>query len=205
MITRQVTYWIMNIDSIDIIDSQTEKGRCSPNNSIKFETETIKASFCDYSDAFILLTGDIKVAADDDTDVAFKNYASFSKCKTEINYVFVDEANHIYVAMPMYNLIEYSDNYADTPGSLRQFKREEVRDSNANLTVDISELFTYKASLLGKTTHVVDNTNRSAKSTKLVVPLKYLSDFLTSLEMPLINCEIHLELNCIEDCILSSA
>ena len=97
-----------------VIDSQTAKDKCNTNNSIKFETETIKSSICDYSDAFILVTGDITINADNDTHVAFKNCAPFSTCKTEINDVFIDEANHIYVAMPMYNLIEYSYNYADT-------------------------------------------------------------------------------------------
>ena len=52
-----------------------------------------------------------------------------------------DEVNHIYIAMHVYNLIEYSDNYPDTSGSLWQFKRDEVTDKNANLTIDISESF----------------------------------------------------------------
>ena len=55
--------------------------------------------------------------------------------------VFVDEANHIYIAMPMYNLIEYSDNYSDTPGSLWQFKRDEIPANNADLTIDNCESF----------------------------------------------------------------
>ena len=63
-------------------------------------------SLCDYLDAFILVIGDIKVTADNNTDLAFKNCAPFSICKTEINDVFIDEANHIYIAMPTYNLIE---------------------------------------------------------------------------------------------------
>ena len=109
-----------------VIDSQTAKDKYNPNNSTKFERETIKSSLCDYSDVFILVTGDITVAADDDTHVAFKNCSPFSTCKLEINDVFIDEANHIYIAMPMYNLIEYSDNYSDTSGSLWQFKRDEV-------------------------------------------------------------------------------
>ena len=69
-------------------------------------TESIKSSLCDYSDAFILVTGDITVTANDNTDVAFKNCAPFSSCKTEINDVFIHEANHIYIAIRMYNLIE---------------------------------------------------------------------------------------------------
>ena len=97
-----------------VIDSQTAKDKYNQNNSIKFETASIKSSLCDNSHAFVLVTGDITVTADNNTDVAFKNCAPFSTCKTEINDVFIDEANHIYIPMPMYNLIEYSDNYSDT-------------------------------------------------------------------------------------------
>ena len=76
--------------------------------------------------SFILVTGDIRVAVNDNTDVAFKNCASFSTSKTEINDAFVDEGNHIHIAMPMYNLIEYIDNYSGTSRSLWQFYRDEV-------------------------------------------------------------------------------
>ena len=124
-----------------VIDSQTTKGKYKQGDTIKFETETIKSSLCDYSDAFILVTGNITVAANSNTDVAFKDCAPFSTCTTKINYIFVDEANHIYTAMPTYNLIEYSDNYSDTSGSLRQFKRDEVPANNANLTIDNSDSF----------------------------------------------------------------
>ena len=117
----------------DFIDTQTAKGKCNQNNSIKFETETIKSSLCDYSDALILVTRDRLVTENNDTDVSFKNSAPFSACKTEINDVFIDEANHIYIAMPMYNFIGYSDNYSDTSGSLWQFKRDEVPVDNADL------------------------------------------------------------------------
>ena len=96
-------------------DSQTANDKYNQNNSIKFEKESIKSSLCDYSAAFILVTGDITVAADNNTDVAFKNCASFSTFMTEINDVFIDEANQIYFATPMYNLIENSDYYSDTP------------------------------------------------------------------------------------------
>ena len=188
-----------------VIDSQTTKGKYKQGDTIKFETETIKSSLCDYSDAFILVTGNITVAANNDTDVAFKNCAPFSTCTTKINDVFVDEANHIYIAMPMYNLIEYSNNYSDTSGSLWQFKRDEVLAKNVDLTIDNSQSFKYKAALLGKAADAVNNTNSSVKEAKIVLPLKYLSNLLRSLEMPLINCKVFLEINWIEDCILSSA
>ena len=122
-----------------IKESQAVKGKYDQNNSIKFETESLKSSLCDYSDAFILVTGDTKVAANNDTDVAFKNCPPFSTCKTEINDVFIDEANHICITMAMYNLIEYSDNYSDTSGSLWQFKRDEVPPNDADLSIDNSQ------------------------------------------------------------------
>ena len=133
-----------------VIDSQTTKGKYKQGNIIKFETETIKSSLCDYSDAFILVTGNITVAAGNNTDVAFENCAPFSTCTTNINDTFVDKANHIYIAMPIYNLIKYSDNYSDTSGNLWQFKRDEVTNKNPDLTIDYSQSFKYKAALLGK-------------------------------------------------------
>ena len=119
-------------------DSQTAKGKNKQSDPIKFETETIKSSLCDYSDAFVLFAGNITVNADNNTDVAFKNCAPFSTCTTKINDIFVDEAIHIFIAMPMYNLIEYSDNYSDTSGGLWQFKRDDVPANNADLTIDNS-------------------------------------------------------------------
>ena len=96
------------------IDSQTAKGKYNQNNSIKFERESIRPSISDYSDAFALVTGDVTVTANNNTDFALKNCAPFSTCKAKINDVFVDEANQIHIAMPMYNLIGYSDGYSDT-------------------------------------------------------------------------------------------
>ena len=81
-----------------VIDSQSAKGKYKQGGTIKFETENIKSSLCDYSDAYILVTGDVTVDAGNNTDGAFKNYTPFSTCNTEINDVFVDEENHIYIA-----------------------------------------------------------------------------------------------------------
>ena len=83
-----------------------------------------------------MVTGNIAaVAPDDNTKVAFKICAPFRKCRIQINENFIDEAEHINIAMTMYNLIEYSDNYSDTSGSLWQFKRDEI-EGNVDLTVD---------------------------------------------------------------------
>ena len=70
----------------------------------------------------------------------------------------------------MYNLIEYSDNYSDTSGTLWQFKRDEVpANNNEHLTINNSELFKYKAALLGETANR-NNGKSSVKDTKTAVP-----------------------------------
>ena len=101
-----------------VIDSES-KGVYSHENPIKFLTSSLESSLCDYSDGYILVTGNIAVeGADDNTKVSFKNCAPFRKCRTEINKTFIDKAGHINITMPMHNLIGYSDNYSDTSGSL---------------------------------------------------------------------------------------
>ena len=105
--------------------------------------------------------------------------------------------------MPMYNLIEYLDNYQDSSATLYQYKRDEPPEANAvaDLAAINSSFFKYKISLLG---------NRSVAggivrlNVKVVVPLKYLSNFFRSLEMPLINCKIKLNLTCKKECVLST-
>ena len=133
------------------------------------------------------MTGDIKVTGiAEDTDVAFKNCAPFTRRVTHINDEHVETAENLDIIMPMYNSIEYSDNYADSSGSLYQFKRDEspTNDNGSpnNVASDISTFFKYKASLLGKADDA-GGDDRSLKNIKLVVPLKYLSNFLRSLEM----------------------
>ena len=103
----------------------------------------------------------------------------------------------------MYNLIEYSDNYSDTSGSLWQFKRDEIIN-NADVTNDNNApSFKYKANLIGNT--VADGANRKKENVKIAVPLKYLSNFWRSLEMPLINCKVELSLKWYERCLLTTA
>ena len=151
------------------------------DSTIKFETKVIKPNLCDYSDAYILVTGDIKVTGiAADTNVAFKNCAPFTRCITHINDEHIESAENLNIIITMYNLIEYSDNYADSSGSLYHIKRDEspTNDDGNPLNVDLdnSASFKYKASLLGKTTDA-DGNDRSLKNTKIVVPLKYLSNF----------------------------
>ena len=158
-------------------------GRGNENHAtIKFETKVIKPNLCDYSDADILVTGYIKVEdVATNTNVAFRNCASFTRCVTHINDEHVETVENLDIIMPMYNLIEYSDDYADSSGSLYQFKRDESPMNDAenplNVASDNSTFFKYKASFLGKATDA-DGDDRSLKNTKIVVPLKYLSIFL---------------------------
>ena len=124
-----------------------------------------------------------------------------------MNDEHVETTENLDIIMPMYNLIEYFDNYADSSGSLYQFKRDESPMNDAenplNAALDNSTSFKYKASLLGKATDA-DGNDRSLKNTK-IVSLKYLSNFFRSLEMPLINCKIHLELNWNNNCVMYGA
>ena len=164
------------------------KRNYSHQNQIRLLTNSLESSLCDYSDAYILVTGNINVTCGgDDTKVAFKNSAPFEKCRTEINETFVYEADISNITMPMYNLIEYSDNYSDTSGSLWQFRRDEI-EGDVDLTIDNAPSFKYKANLIGDT--VADGANTKKENVKIAVPLKYLSNFWTLLEMPLINCKI---------------
>ena len=133
------------------------------------------------------------------TQVAFKNCAPFEKYRTEINETFIDETDFVNITMPMYNLIEYSDNCSDISGSLWQFKRDEIVN-NADVRNDNAPSFKYKASLIGNT-----EANGTKNGVKIAVPLKYLSNFWRSLEMPLINCKVELSLKWYERCLLTVA
>ena len=99
----------------------------------------------------------------------------------------------------MYNLIEYSDNYSDTSGSLCHFKRDEITN-NADVSSDNASSFKYKANLTGNT-----EANGTKNGVKIAVPLKYFSNFCRSLEMPLINCKVELSLKWYERCLLTAA
>ena len=109
--------------------------------------------------------------------------------------------------MPMYNLIEYSDNYQDSSATLYQYKRDEPPedDTVANLTANNSDSLKYKIKLLGNVTEIAgDAAGVRRLNVKAAVPLKYLSNFFRSLELPLINCKIKLNLTWKKECLLST-
>ena len=135
--------------------------------------------------------------------MALKNCAPFGKCNLEINDKHVDTAENLDIVMPMYNLIEYSDNYQDSSATLYQYKRDEPPEANAtaDLTAINSSSFKYKISLIGDP--ALDN-NITKFSVKVVVPLKYLSNFCRSVEMPLIISKIKLNLTWKKECVVST-
>ena len=160
----------------------------------------LKSSLCDYSGAYIFVKGTISVTnsaaaggAGNSTNikVIFKNCAPFTNCIIEINNTQIDNAKDIDIVMPMYNLIEYSNNYAKTTGSLWQYCKDiPARDDNniiENFTGgNTTDSFNFKAKITGQT------GNNVTKDVEIMVPLKYLSNFWKTLEIPLINCEVSL-------------
>ena len=133
----------------------------------------------------------------------FKNNAPFINCITKINGIKIDNAEDLDVVMPMYNLFEYSKNYRKTTGSLWICYRDETNSSigGNNITHSIlnSESFDYKANFME---NGVTHNNLTKNDVKVVVPLKYLSNFWRSLNIPLINCEVELILTWFKNCVL---
>ena len=142
------------------------------------------------------------------TRLALKNCAPFTKCNLEINDEHVDTAENLDIVMPINNLIEYSDNYQHSSATVYQCKRDEPPedDAVADLTAGNSDSFKYKIKLLGKIDQLAaDAACVGRLNVKVVVPLKYLSNFFRSLEMPLINCKVKLNLTWKKECVLSTA
>ena len=101
---------------------------------VKFDTEIVRPFLCDYSDAYILVPGNIKVRKGNDaTRVAIKNCHPFNRASFKLNKEQVDTADNLDLTMNLHNMLEYSDNYADTTASLYQYKRPEPRDNNDNI------------------------------------------------------------------------
>ena len=103
----------------------------------------IKPNLCDYSDAYILVIGNITATGGNNNgnNVVFKNCAPFTKCITHINDEYLETSENLDIIRPMYNLLEYSDNYHDSSTSLYQFKRDEPPENNGDLSVDNSSFF----------------------------------------------------------------
>ena len=161
------------------------------NKQIRFKTTMLRSSLCDYSDAYILVKGNISVnnnvgaaAAANNTDkkAIFENCAPINSCISKINNAQIDNAEHIDIVMSMYNLIDYSDDYSKTSGSLWQYCKETPAVNNAGNIVDFNganatDSFSFKTKTTGKT------NDDKIINVEIMLPLKYLSNFWRTLEM----------------------
>ena len=192
-------------NSVEINDDI--RGAYSFDKQIRFKAAMLISSLCDYSDAYILVKGNITVnntavegvAANNAAKrVIFKNCAPFTTCISKINNT---HAQYIDIVIPMYNLIEYSDNYSKTSGSLQQYYKDIPAVNNAGNIVDFTatnttESFKFKTKITGQT------NNNGRIDVETIVPLNYVSNFWRTLEMPLINCEVELILNWSANCVI---
>ena len=126
------------------------------NKSIRFKTPMLRSDLCDYADAYILVNGTVTAAAGANNmrekrnkPLILKNNAPFVSCITKINNELIEDAEDLDIAMPMYNLLEYSKNYRKTIGSLYNYYRDELSDDADdnnfnNIKVVNSNAFKYK-------------------------------------------------------------
>ena len=140
------------------------RGTYPVNRQISFKTSVLRCSLCDYSDAYILVKGNISVnntaAEDADTNnsnkkVIFKNCSPFTYCISKINNTQVDNAKDVDIVMPIYNLIEYSNNYSETSGSLWQYCKHIPAVNNGGNIVDFNGAiaagsFNFKTKITGQ-------------------------------------------------------
>ena len=188
------------------------------DSTIKFDTEVIKPDLVDYSDAYILVTGNIAVVAgNNNTLVCFKNCSPFTKYVTHLNDEHAETVENLNFIMNLYNLIEYNSNYSDTTGTLHQYRRGEQNMNTAenidNVNANDSFSFKYKSNLF-KGLNIRDaaananpdiaNAQSLYLNAQIFVPLKYASSFFRSLDIPLINCKLHLELNWTKNSVMSN-
>ena len=182
------------------------RGVYSPNKQIRFKAGMLRSSLCDYSDAYILVKGNISVsntavaaaAINTNKKVIFKNRAPFTNC---INKTQIDNAEYTDIVIPMYNLIGYSDNYSKTSGSLWQYYKEipALDDNGAIVNFDgtnDTDSFKFKSNTIGK------SNNNGIINVEIMVPLKYLSNFWRTREVLLIHCEVELISIWSENCVI---
>ena len=193
--------------------------------SIRFKTPMLRSNVCDYSDAYILVKGIITVTAPGVNNNAnnirdkrnslliLKNNAPFVSCITRINGELIEDADDVDIVIPMYNLLEYSKNYRKTIGSSYNYYRDELtnddNDNFANINIVNSEAFKYKNKITGNTYNVDAGVQgyhvnkNGTQEVELDIPLKYLGNFWRALNIPLISCEISLELKWNKNCVIT--
>ena len=193
------------------------------NKSIRFKTPMLRSGLCDYSDAYILVKSTVTVTApganNGVNNIRDKRNrplnAPFVSCITRINGELIEDADDLDIVMPMYNLLEYSKNYRKTIGSLYNYYRDELSDDADdnnfdNIKVVNSNTFKYKNKITGNTYNVdegaqgYDVNKNGAQEIELAIPLKYLGNFWRALNIPLIICEVFLELKWNKNCVITS-
>ena len=197
------------------------------NKSIRSKTPMLRSNLCDYSDSYILVKGTITVTApgvNNDANnirdkrnrpLILKNNEPFVSCITRINGELIEDANDLDIVIPMYNLLEYSKNYRKTIGSLYNYYRDELSDDADdnnfdNIKVVHSNTFKYKNKIIVNTYNVdagvdgYDVNKNSKQEIELAIPLKYLGNFWRALNIPLISCEVSLELKWVKNCVITS-
>ena len=135
--------------------------------------------------------------------MALKNNAPFTSCILKINNFLIDVADDRDLVMPMYNALICNKNYRKTIGSFFNYYRDEPNSGaveNISYSIKNSKSFDYKTSITGK----LEVNNVEIDDVEIAVPLKYLSNFCRTLDMPLINCEVSLTLTWSENCVLTS-
>ena len=171
----------------------------------------LRSSLCDYSNAYIFAKGNISInntaAADVDANnankkVIFKNFALFTDCIRKINDTQADNGKVIDKVMPMYNLIGYSDNYSKPCGSLWHYCKDIPTVNNDDNMVNFNganatDSFNFKTKITGQTDH-----NGRIDDVKIIVSLKYTSNFRTFLETPIVNCKVNLIFTYSANCVL---
>ena len=197
------------------------------NKSVRFKTPTLRSNLCDYTDAYILVKGTITVTSlganngannirdKKNRPLILKTNAPFVSCITRINGELIEDADDLDIVMPMYNLLEYSKNYRKTIGSLYNYYRDELtndgNDNNFdNRNVANSNTFKYKNKIIGNTNNVnagadgYDVNKNGTQKIESAIPLKYLGNFWRALNIPLISCEVFLELKWNKNCVITS-
>ena len=187
----------------------------------------LRSNLCDYSDAYILVKGTITVTAPGANNgannirdkrnrlVILKNNAPFVSCITRITGELIEDADDLDIVMSMYNLLEYSKNYRKTIGLLYNYYRNELsNDADDNnfdhIKIVNSNTFKYKNKIIGNTYNVnagadgYDVNKNGTQGVELGIPLKYLGNFWRALNIPLISCEVSLELKWDKNCIITS-
>ena len=140
-----------------------------------------------------------------DKEAAFKNNAPSINCISKINGEKIDNAEDLDVVMPMYNLLEFCKNYRKTTGSLWKYYRDEPSDllSSNSESFKYETTITWNAYNIGVVQAGYDKNEVGRNETEVFIPLKHLSNFWRSLDIPLINCEVELILTWSKNCILA--